>query len=126
MNNIIELIVGIGNPGKCFVNTRHNIGTIFIKKYLQNCEILNCYKHKNYILYKVNYKKKIIYLFMSNKYVNETGFALKECIKYYKFYSKQILIVYDDLDLPLGISKLKYGCNSSHNGIKNILPSPSS
>ena len=114
----MKLIVGLGNPGKEYENTRHNIGFMVVDKYLGNIR----YKEKfNGLYYELDNEEKIIFL-KPQTFMNNSGVCVKKFTDYYKIPSENILIIHDDLDLELG--KIKYKINSSsggHNGIKSII-----
>ena len=117
----MKLIVGLGNPGKDYENTRHNIGFMVVDKYLKN-KNLDTNKSKfdgKYIDIIVN-DEKVIFL-KPQKYMNLSGEVVKKYIDYFKINIKDILIIHDDLDQELGNIKLKQNSSSGgHNGIKDI------
>ena len=116
----MKLIVGLGNPGKEYENTRHNAGFKFIDKFArsQNLE----FKEKFNGLYtEFNYKGEKIILLKPQKYMNLSGEVVIKFKDFYKINLEDILIICDDLDTPLGKIKLKYkGSSGGHNGLKNI------
>ena len=116
----MKLIVGLGNPGKEYENTRHNAGFKFIDKFAksQNLE----FKEKFNGLYtEFNYKNEKIILLKPQKYMNLSGEVIIKYKEFYKINLEDILIICDDLDTQLGKIKLKYkGSSGGHNGLKNI------
>ncbi len=113
----IKLIIGLGNKNKKLFNTRHNVGIWFIKKFLKlNKIILN----KIYIK---KIKKKLIFLYTPNSYINNCGKLIFKIINKLNIKSKNILIVYDDINILPGNCKIQNNINkiSTHNGIKNII-----
>lgn len=115
------LIVGLGNPGKEYDNTRHNIGFDVIDKYLSNKNIsIDKEKYKGiYTITTIN-NQKVIFL-KPQKYMNLSGEVVKQIVDFYKIKTENILVIHDDLDLPIGKIKLKENSSSGgHNGIKNI------
>lgn len=117
----MKLIVGLGNPGKEYENTRHNAGFKFIDKYAKY-KNLTFNKEKFGGLYTefMNNGEKII-LLKPQKFMNLSGEVVFEFYKFYKINVNDILIICDDLDTPLGRLKLKYkGSPAGHNGLKNI------
>lgn len=117
----MKLIVGLGNPGKEYENTRHNMGFMFLDYYLNEYSLL-CTKEKfggMYIYSKINGEKVIFLKPLS--YMNLSGIVVKKYIDYFKIDINDILILCDDLDLDLGRVKLKYkGSSGGHNGLKSI------
>lgn len=117
----MKLVVGLGNPGKEYENTRHNVGFNIIDLYL-NKKGLSLDKDK----FNGKYTKTIIneeeVIFLEPQtYMNLSGECIKKIIDYFKIDISDILIIQDDLDMELGKIKLKENSSSGgHNGIKNI------
>lgn len=115
------MIVGLGNPGKEYENTRHNVGFMAIDKIaLKNHVTLNSKKGNGiYTIFEKDNEK--ILLLKPLTYMNLSGEAVKALMQYYKIGISDILIISDDLDMPTGKFKLKYkGSSGGHNGLKNI------
>ncbi|MDD6879065.1 MAG: aminoacyl-tRNA hydrolase [bacterium] len=117
----MKLIVGLGNPTKEYENTRHNIGFMFLDNYAKK-NGLNINREKFNGLYNIMTKNnQSIILLKPQSYMNLSGEVIKKYIDYYKIKIDDILIISDDLDLPVGKYKLKYkGSSGGHNGLKNI------
>lgn len=115
----MKLVVGLGNPGKEYDNTRHNVGFGFLDYYLGNVN----FKEKSKALY---YEKdingeKVIFL-KPLTYMNESGLAVRIYMDYYKIDINDILVIYDDMDFDVGTYKIKKnGSAAGHNGIKSII-----
>ena len=115
----MKLIVGLGNPGKEYENTRHNIGFM----------CLDYFPGNNFANEKFNalYCKQLVnghdVLFVKPlTYMNLSGDAIIKYVNYFKIDVNDILIIQDDLDLNFGVIKLKYNSSSGgHNGIKSII-----
>ena len=115
------LISGLGNPGKEYTNTRHNIGFNLIDK------LSNFY---NFLPFKKDTKKEVLKGYINHQscllmkplnFMNLSGKPIKEIVNFYKIDKKKIYIIHDDLDLELGKVKLKFGGgNGGHNGLSNI------
>lgn len=114
----MKLIVGLGNPGKEYEKTRHNVGFII----LDNLNSLSWKKRDNYLYAEDNTQnEKIIYL-KPQTFMNLSGEAVLKAASYYKIDSKDILVIRDDLDLPENTYKIKFNSSSGgHNGIKDII-----
>lgn len=117
----MKLIVGLGNPGKEYENTRHNAGFRFIDNYANTNNLtFNKEKFKGLYTEFVKNGEKII-LLKPQKYMNLSGEVIKDFIKFYKINLEDILIIYDDLDTEKGTIKIRYkGSSGGHNGLKNI------
>ena len=117
----MKLIVGLGNPGSDYVNTRHNMGFMVIDNYA---------KLKNVSFEKEKFGGTFTELFVNNekilllkplKFINLSGEVLLSFVSYFKISISDILVISDDLDMPLGKIKLKENSSSGgHNGLKNI------
>lgn len=115
----MKLVVGLGNPGKEYENTRHNIGFMVLDHFLGNVS----YKEKNNALLfeKTINGEKVIFL-KPLTYMNESGNAVRYFMDYYKIDIENLLIIYDDMDFEVGTLKLKSsGSSGGHNGIKSII-----
>ena len=115
----MKLIVGLGNPGKEYVNTRHNIGFMVLDRFAKTTE----WKNKWNALYtETNINGEKILLIKPQTYMNLSGNALINFINFYKINLEDILVIHDDLDLPVGTYRLKINSSSGgHNGIKSII-----
>lgn len=118
----MKLIVGLGNPGKEYENTRHNMGYLFIDYYLNKKGINLEWKEKFNGLYldTVIGGEKIIFM-KPLTYMNLSGEAVRKYLDYFKIDVSDLLVVVDDLDLAIGNYKIKNnGSSGGHNGLKNI------
>jgi len=120
-NNL--LIVGLGNPGKEYEKTRHNCGADFVEQ-LSLALDMSLTKEKKF---SGLYGSKLIptgklHLCIPSVYVNESGKTVSSIKNYLKLSTKKILVVHDELDLPLGKLKLKEsGGHGGHNGLRNVI-----
>ena len=121
MNEIF--LIGLGNPGKKYSESRHNIGFLLLKnlskKYNSNFLLKDKLK-SSCSEFKINdstYK-----LFLPNTFMNNSGDAVRAIVDWYKINLDQIFIIVDDKDLPLGkIRFRKKGSSGGHNGLKSII-----
>ena len=117
------LIVGLGNPGKQYEHTRHNVGEDFIDILADKYDI-ELKKEKKFL---GSYGKALafnttLHLLKPDHYMNESGIAVKKIKSFLNIPIDQILIVHDDLDLPFGNLKFKeMGGHGGHNGLRNII-----
>lgn len=115
----MKLIVGLGNPGKDYNLTRHNIGFMILDNYLPDV----LWKEKFLGLYYtcVINDEKVIFL-KPQTFMNLSGNSVLECVKFFKINPEDILIIHDDLDLEFGKIRLKkISSSGGHNGIKSII-----
>lgn len=119
----MKLVIGLGNPGGEYRKTRHNAGFIFLNFFLSK-EGLSLDKKKfkgEYIDYVSNKGNKVIFL-QPQTYMNLSGDSVIDFIKYFKIDIKDILVIYDDLDLDVGKIRIRSkGGSGGHNGIKSII-----
>ena len=121
MNEIY--LIGLGNPGKKYSRTRHNIGFLLLenlsKKYNSNFFLKTKLK-SSCSEFKIN---DLTYrLFLPNTFMNNSGDAVRAIIDWYKINLDQIFIIVDDKDLPLGkIRFRKKGSSGGHNGLQSII-----
>ena len=117
----MKLIVGLGNPGKEYENTRHNIGFMAIDNYVK-LHNLGDFKEKfngMYLKYQLGDEQVILLKPLS--FMNLSGDVVRRYVDYFKIDINDILIIHDDLDMPVGKIKIKVGGSSGgHNGIKDI------
>jgi len=117
----MKLIVGLGNPGKEYNNTRHNIGFMCLDKLSEYFnEPINSNKFTgDYTQF--NYKGEKIILLKPGKYMNLSGEVIRDFVNFFKINIEDILIICDDLDTKVGTYRLRYkGSSGGHNGLKNI------
>jgi PTH1 family peptidyl-tRNA hydrolase len=114
----MKLIVGLGNPGKEYVETRHNLGFLIIDQLASKLEVeLN--KQKFNGLY---YQTKEYILLKPQTYMNNSGECISAFINYFQISLDDLLVIYDDIALPLGKFRYrKQGSDGGHNGVKNII-----
>ena len=122
-NNL--LIVGLGNPGKKYDKTRHNCGADFVQLLSENLKVSLQKEDKFFSLYGNKILNQVkVHLCIPTIYVNESGKTVSSITDYLKISNEQVLIIHDDLDLPLGKIKLKVaGGHGGHNGLRNIIDS---
>ena len=116
----MKLFFGLGNPGKQYQNTRHNLGQMIINNYLeaQRAEHIRIKSKLNSSLIEIN--KNIFAI--STDYMNESGIAIQEVVAFYKISPKNIYLIHDDLDLPVGEWRLQFDRGpAGHNGVKSVI-----
>ncbi|MFA6007220.1 MAG: aminoacyl-tRNA hydrolase [Candidatus Shapirobacteria bacterium] len=112
----MKLFFGLGNPGKDYENTRHNLGQMVIKKYVEThdrASLLNKSKLQSQLC-EIN---KNIFA-VSTEYMNVSGTSVQKAAAFYKISPENIYIIHDDLDLPVGEWKLQFDRGpAGHNGV---------
>lgn len=117
----MKLIVGLGNPGKKYEKTRHNLGFLVIDKILEvlNLNLTKTKFNGKYVILRTDNERVILAKPMN--YMNNSGQFIKEIADYYAIDLNDILIIQDDKDLLVGNYKLvSKSSHAGHNGIKNI------
>ncbi len=121
MNEIY--LVGLGNHGKKYSKSRHNIGFLLLEKLSKkhNSNFLLKDKLKSFCSeFQIN--NSTFRLFLPNTFMNNSGYAVRAIIDWYKINLDQLFIIVDDKDLPLGkIRFRKKGSSGGHNGLKSII-----
>lgn len=118
----MKCIVGLGNPGKKYSTTRHNIGFMVVDELVRRHSFdLNKTKFNGkYALEHIG-KEKVLFL-QPQTYMNSSGEAIRPLMDYYDIPTEDVVIVYDDLDLPTGKIRLRQkGGPGGHNGIKSSI-----
>ena len=117
----MKLIVGLGNPGKKYENTRHNVGYIFIDAFAKKNNVNNWIKKFNGLYAELFINSEKVLLLKPLSYMNLSGTVVKKYVDYFKIKKEDILIISDDLALEIGNYRLRYkGSSGGHNGLKNI------
>jgi PTH1 family peptidyl-tRNA hydrolase len=116
-----RLIVGLGNPGREYRDTRHNAGFMVIEALAKRWQVPESRKRFRSEIAEVRLGDRRIALQMPQTYMNDSGIAVREAMNWYKVRPEQILIVVDDLDLPFGQLRLRVrGSAGGHNGLSSI------
>lgn len=115
------LIVGIGNPGKKYERTKHNIGFIVLDDFSVRVGIEISKAGFKGLYGKGEYLNNTLYLLKPQTFMNRSGESVKEIKNFYKIPSEQIIVVHDELDISLGNLKIKAGGGTAgHNGLDSI------
>ncbi|MCX6824629.1 MAG: aminoacyl-tRNA hydrolase [candidate division SR1 bacterium] len=119
----MKLIVGLGNPGKEYEKTRHNIGFMIVDDFLKrkNIEGRKYGKMRGDVLESSIDGQKVVFL-RPMEFMNRSGGAVTMAAHFYKIEAKDILVIHDDIDFPMSKIQLKLGGSSGgHNGLKDII-----
>lgn len=114
----MKLVIGLGNPGREYKNTRHNIGFMVLDNYLGKVD----WKIKmEAYCFQTDINNKQVLFIKPLTYMNLSGLAVSKIVNFYKIDIKDILVIQDDLDMSIGRVKIVYNSSSGgHNGIKDI------
>ncbi|HEO0789144.1 TPA: aminoacyl-tRNA hydrolase [Streptococcus agalactiae] len=120
---MVKMIVGLGNPGSKYNDTKHNIGFMAIDRIVKNFDV-NFTEDKNFKAEIgsdfINGEK--IYFIKPTTFMNNSGIAVKALLTYYNISIKDMIIIYDDLDMEVGKIRFRQkGSAGGHNGIKSII-----
>lgn len=119
----IALIIGLANPGDRYKDTRHNAGSWFVETLLSAHNEQLKTESKFFARHaQMNIGSHLLRLAIPTTYINESGKAAQALMQFYKIAPEQVLIAYDDLDLPPGTVRLKQGGGTGgHNGLKSLV-----
>ncbi|MFH1611698.1 MAG: aminoacyl-tRNA hydrolase [bacterium] len=120
----MKLIIGLGNPGEKYIDTRHNTGfkTVDFLASQLNIETWQEKKDFNSLIAEGSYKEQKIILVKPQTFMNNSGEAVRKISGYFKVASKDIIIIHDELDLPLGEFKIQEARGAAgHNGVQSVI-----
>ena len=121
--NAVQLIVGLGNPGPEYDQTRHNAGAFFVER-LASAKGVNLSFDKKYfgLTGKFSHQGRDIRLLIPTTYMNRSGQAVAALANFFRIKPEEILVAHDELDMPPGVCKLKQGGgHGGHNGLRDII-----
>ena len=117
----MKLIVGLGNPGKEYELTRHNIGFQTIDRFADKLGVYITKSNFNGLYGETSVNGEKVILLKPQSYINLSGEVIRKFVDFYKISTHDVLIIHDDLDLAVGVYKIKQkGSSGGHNGLKNI------
>jgi PTH1 family peptidyl-tRNA hydrolase len=116
------LIAGLGNPGKNYRETRHNIGFMAVDQIAARLGVAFTRTQSKALITDARYQKRRIYLAKPQTFMNASGQAISALVKFYKIPYKNLLIAHDDVDLPFETIRMKpSGGSAGHRGVQNII-----
>lgn len=119
------LVIGLGNPGDKYQDNRHNVGFQFLDSLLSDLENTESFKFEkkfNAEVAKGSIGSDKLLLVKPQTYMNESGTSARQIVSFYKVDTANVIVVFDDLDLPFGKSRLRQGGGAGgHNGIKSLI-----
>lgn len=125
----MKIIVGLGNIGEKYENTRHNVGFMLIDEFIKEIKKISekeisleeTPKFKAEIC-KTSYENEYVLLVKPTTFMNLSGEAVSKILNFYKTPPENLLVIYDDIDLPLGKIRVRdKGSAGTHNGIKSVI-----
>lgn len=117
-----HLVVGLGNPGRNYANTRHNLGFMVVNELARRAGESTARKRFRSELLETRHADGKLVLVKPQTFMNESGHAVREALNWYRVPFEQILIVVDDLDLPYGQIRMRAGgSGGGHNGLNSII-----
>ncbi|MFI8607421.1 aminoacyl-tRNA hydrolase [Pseudomonas sp. NPDC077649] len=119
----VQLIVGLGNPGPEYDQTRHNAGALFVER-VADSQRVNLSVDRKYfgLVGKFNHQGREVRLLIPTTYMNRSGQSVAALANFFKIKPEEILVAHDELDMPPGIAKLKQGGgHGGHNGLRDII-----
>ena len=128
----MKLIVGLGNPGEKYEKTRHNLGFMVVEKFLKDFKSVENTTWENSTKFKseisqIEWQPKHgnlekVTLVKPKTYMNNSGLAVKIIADFYKISPDHVWIVHDDIDLPLGNLKIRFGgASAGHHGVESVM-----
>lgn len=119
----VQLIVGLGNPGPEYDQTRHNAGALFVER-LADSQRINLSLDKKYfgLIGKFSHQGRDVRLLIPTTFMNRSGQAVAALANFFRIPPEAILVAHDELDMPPGVAKLKLGGgHGGHNGLRDII-----
>jgi PTH1 family peptidyl-tRNA hydrolase len=119
----IVMVVGLGNPGADYENTRHNAGALFVEALARAAgQTLRPEKKYHGLYARIQWQGLDLHLLNPTTFMNRSGLSIKALADFFKIQPQQILIAHDELDLPPGTAKLKKGGgHGGHNGLRDTI-----
>ena len=119
----IQLIVGLGNPGPEYEQTRHNAGALFVERLAEREGVRLAADRKYFGLTgKFSHQGRDVRLLIPTTYMNRSGQSVAALANFFRIPPAAILVAHDELDMPPGIAKLKQGGgHGGHNGLRDII-----
>ncbi len=119
----VKLIVGLGNPGQQYEQTRHNAGFWFVEEIARQFSVQ--FRPETKFLgqvARIQSNGLDFWLLKPSTFMNRSGQSIQSLAKFYKISVEEILVVHDELDLPVGVAKLKKtGGHGGHNGLRDTI-----
>jgi peptidyl-tRNA hydrolase, PTH1 family len=118
----MHYIVGLGNPGKEYAQTRHNVGFLFVEHFVKEAGLPDLHESKTYngSMSEGVFEGNEVTAFLPHTYMNASGGAVAKLVP--RSDAERLIVIYDEVDLPLGLMKVSFGRgDGGHNGVKSII-----
>ncbi|MEB3303454.1 MAG: aminoacyl-tRNA hydrolase [Cyanobacteriota bacterium] len=119
----LQLLVGLGNPGPRYANTRHNVGFLVLERLAASAG--QTFRHQNKLhalVAELGVGQDRMRLLMPQTFMNESGRSVRAALDWFGYRADQMLVIVDDMDLPLGRLRLRAsGSAGGHNGLRSIM-----
>lgn len=118
----MKIIVGLGNPGKDYAATRHNLGFMVVDDLARRFAASESRRRFHADIAEIFVDGEKVVLVKPQTYMNLSGTAVREAAHWYKVATEEILVITDDIDLPFGATRMRgSGGSGGHNGLKSIM-----
>lgn len=119
----IVMVVGLGNPGPDYANTRHNAGALFVEALAREAgQSLRPEKKYHGLYARIQWQGLDLHLLNPSTFMNRSGLSIKALADFFKIEPQQILVAHDELDIPPGTARLKKGGgHGGHNGLRDTI-----
>jgi PTH1 family peptidyl-tRNA hydrolase len=118
----VHALIGLGNPGNRYEDTRHNIGYLIVDHFSARKNIPFKPGKGDYFYKEIDVNQQPVLLFKPTTYMNKSGRAVRQILDYFSLSEDQLLIICDDFNLPFGAFRFrKKGSDGGHNGLKSII-----
>ena len=123
----MKVIIGLGNPGEKYQNTRHNLGFLALDTLLEKFEPVDktFWETKTNLkadIKQIRHKDETLLLVKPTTFMNNSGFAVSKVLNFYKIEPENLTVVHDDLDLPFGKIRVRFGGGAGgHHGVESII-----
>jgi PTH1 family peptidyl-tRNA hydrolase len=118
----VKLIVGLGNPGIEYQFTPHNIGFLAVDRIAEQCGVIVDNRHCKALTGRTRIGNEEVLLAKPETYMNLSGMSVLELVRKHEVAQQDVLVIYDELDLPLGMIRVRArGSSAGHNGMQSII-----
>lgn len=118
----MKVVVGLGNPGPKYKDTRHNVGFLVVEEVARRYTVLKEESRFDAIIGQIQIGREKVFLVKPLTYMNLSGNAVRKLVSYYKVEQKDIIVIYDDMDLPVGQVRIRaQGGTGGHRGMTSLV-----